>query len=204
MDPGINRFQTADRMALTGQKDSDKDGHPAGSEGLGTKKVTQGGRGFTLLELVLVMVVISLFIGMALPRLPDISGARIQKTARKVAITLQTARMRAITLRRYYRVEFDVDAEGVMVSYFGPEGNFIEDDAVGPYHTKDADIVDMITSTRDKVIEGTGFIYISPRGFIEPSMIHLRDMRGRDITVSPAPAGGRIRILEGYVDLDSE
>jgi len=167
------------------------------------KKGLRDIKGFTLLELVLVMVVIALFVGLALPRLPDISGARIQKTARKVAMTLQTARMRAITLRRYYRVEVDVDAEKIRISYFGPEGTFIEDDAVRSYETEDADIVDMITSTRDSTNEGTGWIYISPRGFIEPSLIHLRDMRGRDLTVSPSPAGGRVRILEGYVDLGS-
>jgi len=159
--------------------------------------------GFTLLELVLVMVVIGLFVGLALPRLPDISGARMQKTARKVAGTLQTARMRAITLRRYYRVEVDVDNEKILISYFGPEGTFIEDDSVQTYQAKDTDIVDMITSTRDRTREGTGWIYISPRGFIEPSLIHLRDMRGRDLTVSPSPAGGRVRIMEGYVDLGS-
>ena len=164
-------------------------------------KRLRGDPGFTLLEIVLVLIVIGLFVGLALPRLPDISGARIQKAARKVAMTLQAARVRAITLRRYYRLEVDVDADRILISYFGPEGTFIEDEAVGSYSTGETDIVDIITSTRDRTREGTGWIYISPRGFIEPSLIHLRDARGRNLTVSPSPAGGRVRILEGYVDL---
>lgn len=159
--------------------------------------------GFTLLEIVLVLVVIGLFVGLALPRIPDVSGARLQKAARKVAMTLQVARMRAVTLRRYYRLEIDVDAEKILLSYLGPEGTFIQDDGVMPYDTGETDIVDMITSTRDRTLEGVGWIYISPRGFIEPSMIHLRGRRGQDLTVSPSPAGGRIKILEGYVDLGS-
>lgn len=163
-----------------------------------------GGSGFNLIEIVLVLVVIGLFVGLALPRIPDVSGARLQKTARKVAMTLQAARMRAVTLRRYYRLEIDVDAEKILLSYLGPEGTFIEDDGVASYDTGTTDIVDMITSTRDRTREGVGWIYISPRGFIEPSLIHLRDGRGRDLTVSPSPAGGRVKILEGYVDLGSE
>jgi len=162
-----------------------------------------GGSGFTLLEIVIVVAILGLFVGLALPRFPDMTGARIQKTARKVAMTFQLARTRAISLRRYYRVEVDVQANRVLVAYYGPEGTFIEDETVRSYDTGDTDITDIVTFTDGKTREGTGWIGISPRGFTEPSLIHLRDVRGRDLTVSPALASGRVRILEGYVDLGS-
>ncbi|MBN2720042.1 MAG: hypothetical protein JXR72_02950, partial [Proteobacteria bacterium] len=139
-----------------------------------------------------------------LPSLPDVSGARLQKAARRVSMTMQAARMRAVTLRRYYRLDVDVDANQIVLSYFGPEGTFIRDDEVPALEIKDTDIVDMITSTRDRTKEGVGWIHISPRGFMEPSMVHLRDARGRDLTVSPSPAGGRVRVLDGYVELGSD
>ena len=118
-------------------------------------------------------------------------------------MTFQLARTRAISLRRYYRVEVDVQANRVLVAYYGPEGTFIEDETVRSYDTGDTDITDIVTFTDGKTREGTGWIGISPRGFTEPSLIHLRDARGRDLTVSPALASGRVRILEGYVDLGS-
>lgn len=173
-----------------------------GRHGLKAAPPTQSG--FTLLEIVLVMAVIALFIGLTLPRLPDVSGARLQKAARKVSMAMQAARMRAVTLRRYYRLEVDVDANQILLSYFGPEGTFIRDDEVPVLQIEDTDIVDMITSTRDRTKEGIGWIHISPRGFMEPSMVHLRDARGRDLTVSPSPAGGRVRVLDGYVELGSD
>ena len=176
------------------------EGSFAGKERHGLKISPSEQSGFTLLEIVLVMAVIALFIGLTLPRLPDISGARLQKAARNVSMTMQTARMRAVTLRRYYRVEVDVDADQIFLSYFGPEGTFIRDDEVPALEIKDTDIVDMITSTRGRTREGIGWIHVSPRGFMEPSMVHLRDARGRDLTVSPSPAGGRVRVLDGYVN----
>ena len=98
-----------------------------------------GSSGFTLLEIVIVVAILGLFVGLALPRFPDMTGARIQKTARKVAMTFQLARTRAISLRRYYRVEVDVQANRVLVAYYGPEGTFIEDETVRSYDTGDTD-----------------------------------------------------------------
>ena len=88
--------------------------------------------GFTLLEIVIVVSVIALFIGLAVPRLPDVAGMRIHRNARKVSMMLQLARTRAVSLRRYYRVDVDLDTSGVSVSYFGPEGSYIPDDEVRP------------------------------------------------------------------------
>jgi prepilin-type N-terminal cleavage/methylation domain-containing protein len=159
--------------------------------------------GFTLLEIVIVVAIVGIFVGLALPRLPDVTGVKIQKTARKVAFICQLARTRAVTLRRFYRVEIDVDQNRIQVSYYGPEGTFIPDETVRSFHTGDTDIVDIVTSTGGKTVEGEGWIGFSPRGFTEPSIIHLRDLRGRNVSVSPSLASGRVRILDGYSDPDT-
>jgi Tfp pilus assembly protein FimT len=155
------------------------------------------------LEIVIVVTILGLLVGLAIPRLPDIAGAQIQKAARGIAMTLQLTRTRAVSLRRFYRVDVDIDTNTVSVAYYGPEGTFIEDDSLRTFETGDTGITDVITLNEGKVIEGKGRIHISPRGFTEPALIHLRDVRGEDITVISSLASGRVRILEGYVDLDS-
>jgi prepilin-type N-terminal cleavage/methylation domain-containing protein len=159
--------------------------------------------GFTLLEIVLVVAILGLFVGLAIPTLPDMTGARIEKAARKVAMTIQLTRTRAVSLRRFYRIDVDLEAGMVSVTYYGPEGTYIEDDVIQPYGTGDVRIVDVVTSIEGKIVEGTGRIHISPRGFTEPSLIHIRDATGRDLTVSPSLTSGRVRILEGYADTAS-
>jgi prepilin-type N-terminal cleavage/methylation domain-containing protein len=156
--------------------------------------------GFTLLEIVIVVAILGLIIGLAIPRVPDMTGARIEKTARKVAMTIQLTRTRAVSLRRFYRVDVNLEDNRVSVAYFGPEGTYIEDDTIRSYETGDVRIVDVVTSIEGKVVEGTGRIHISPRGFTEPSLIHIQDSRGRDLTVSPSLTSGKVWILEGYTD----
>jgi prepilin-type N-terminal cleavage/methylation domain-containing protein len=157
--------------------------------------------GFTLLEIVIVVAVIALFVGLAVPRLPDVAGAKIHQNARKVSLILQLARTRAISLRRYYRVDVDIDTNAVAVSYFGPEGKYIPDDEVRQFRLSDGAIADVVTSSEGKVLEGTGWVRISPRGFIEPALIHIEDEQKRVVTVAPSLVSGRVLIQEGYTEL---
>ena len=158
-------------------------------------------RGFTLLEIVIVVAVLALFVGLAVPRLPDIAGTRIHQNARKVSMVLQLARSRAISLRRYYRVEMDLETSGLSVSYFGPEGTYILDDEVREVRLTDSIIADVVNSTEGKVLEGTGWVRISPRGYVEPALIHIKDDQERVVTVIPSPVSGRVKVQEGYTDL---
>ena len=156
--------------------------------------------GFTLLEIVLVVAVLALFVGLAVPRLPDMAGTRIHQSARKVSLLLQLARSRAITLRRYYRVDMDLETSTLTVSYFGPEGTYIPDDKIRQISLKDSVITDVVNASEGKVLEGEGWIRISPRGFIEPSLIHIQDDQEREITITPSPVSGRVYIHDGYTE----
>ena len=170
----------------------------------GTLNETGIGRpegGFTLLEIVIVVAVLVLFVGLAIPRLPDVAGTRIHQNARKMSMILQLARNRAVSLRRYYRVDVDLDNNSVSISYFGPEGKYIPDDEVRQFSLREGIIVDVVSSSEGKVLEGTGWVRISPRGFIEPALIHIRDEQERVVTIAPSPVSGRVRIQEGYTDL---
>lgn len=156
--------------------------------------------GFTLLEIVLVVAILALFVGIAVPRLPDMAGTRIHQSARKVSMIIQLARSRAISLRRYYRVEIDLETSGLSVFYFGPEGTYILDDEVRQVSLEDSVIADVVNGAEGKVLDGKGWVRISPRGFIEPSLIHIQDAQDREVTVAPSPVSGRVHIHEGYTE----
>jgi prepilin-type N-terminal cleavage/methylation domain-containing protein len=160
--------------------------------------------GFTLLEIVIVVSVLALFVGLAVPRLPDIAGTRIHQNARKVSNILKLARSRAVSLRRYYRVEMDLETNDISISYFGPEGTYIQDDGVRLVSLREGIIVDVVSLSEGKVQEGTGMVRISPRGFIEPALVHIKDNKERFLTVVPSPVSGRVQVHDGYMELSAE
>jgi prepilin-type N-terminal cleavage/methylation domain-containing protein len=157
--------------------------------------------GFTLLELVIVVTVLALVVGITLPRMPDVGATRINRSARKVSAAIMLARSRAVSLRRYYRVDLDLEESRIGLSYFGPEGTFIEDDDLRPVMLGEEHLADVVTGGGGKVRDGEGAIHISPRGQVEPSLVHLEDDHGRRLTVAPATFGGRVDISEGYLEL---
>ncbi len=161
--------------------------------------------GFTLLELVLTMVIIALTVGIVVPRMPDFAGMQIQRSARKAGMMVQLARNRAVTLRRYYRVDVDIDEVALRASYLGPEELYIEDEMVKPVNfPEEITIVDLLTSGEGKVVNGSGGIHISPRGIIEPAIIHLEDEKGRVRSVMPHMVSGEVFVKDGYEEFSIE
>lgn len=157
--------------------------------------------GFTLVELVLVVAVLVIAAGMALPRLPDVAGLSLEREGGRVERLIRVVRTRAVSLSRYYRLELDLEEHTIRAEYFGPEGLFIVDDEVRTLVLPDSvAIVDVWNRGQGKVVEGRARLGISPRGYVEPSIIHLADHREKILSVIPAVLSGQVSVVEGYVE----
>jgi prepilin-type N-terminal cleavage/methylation domain-containing protein len=70
-------------------------------------------RGFSLIELVLVVAILAILGGIAVPTITSMmAGMRVSSAARLVERELQTARMRAVSANRAMRVRFNCPAVG--------------------------------------------------------------------------------------------
>jgi len=83
--------------------------------------------GFTLLELLVVMVLMALVMGVVAPRIANIlPGAQFKQTAREMTVTLRQARQEAMTRGRDAIVSFDLDARSYGPSPGGARRNWGE------------------------------------------------------------------------------
>jgi general secretion pathway protein H len=93
-------------------------------------KVRSRREGFSLIELIIVLVILSVITALVVPRLTQsLSRMNIESTARRVASALRLARSLAVTEKVPYLAEFDMGADMLtVVSYQTSfeEGNSLE------------------------------------------------------------------------------
>jgi len=80
------------------------------------KDFTSGSRGFTLIELMIVIVIMGFILAFAGPRIAkSLGGLSLKTTAKKVAATLRYARSQAVNTGQIYNVIFDSEKNRVIV-----------------------------------------------------------------------------------------
>ncbi|MEJ2526453.1 MAG: prepilin-type N-terminal cleavage/methylation domain-containing protein [Desulfuromonadales bacterium] len=91
----------------------------------------QRSAGFTLIELVVVMVLISLFMLFSIPLFGDIGTSRLDSSARRLGGTIKYLYNEAAVLGQEYRFVFDLNEGLYRAQILGHTGELIDDAAYG-------------------------------------------------------------------------
>ena len=153
-------------------------------------------KGFTLLELILVMVIISTVLAMAAPSLRGFfSSRKTHDAAANILSLIRFARSQAITEGHTYRLNFDSD-KGIYWLTSNEEGAF---DMLNNEFGREFLLPDDTTVELEKEDDKKGaekYISFFPQGRAETGTITLTDRSGDEIEItSPSPAE-EYRILE--------
>jgi prepilin-type N-terminal cleavage/methylation domain-containing protein len=162
--------------------------------------------GFTLVELIVVMVLITMMTAFAIPKIrSSLFTDQLRATARKfiglVAETGQEARSK----RTEVKLRFDREQHLFTTA---PAAGIAEDDTIKRYPTvrvsESVQVVDITSVHSGKKTLGELVILFSPRGYVDKTVVHLRDDGGDELSVILSPFLGVTRVLEGYVSLDDD
>lgn len=157
-----------------------------------------GPRGFTIIELVVLMVVIGLALAIALPRLGGLERVNLKSDAGRVSTLLRYASESAATKRLYYKVSFEIENGSIRVERSLDGRDFSEDrDIRGIRMKKGVSLRDLVVQGVGKVERGTVSVVFTPLGAAEEFTVHLE--AGKDwLTVRFNPYSGRPEVVEGY------
>ena len=162
--------------------------------------------GFTLVELIVVMVLITMMTAFAIPKIrSSLFTNQLRAAARQfiglVAETGQEARSKRIG------VELRFDREQHLFTT-APTARISRDETVKRYPTvrvsESVQVVDISSVHGGKKALGELVIRFSPRGYVDKTVVHLRDDSGDELSVILSPFLGVTRVLEGYVSLDDD
>jgi len=160
-------------------------------------------RGFTLIELVVVIVLLGLMFGLTVPRFRQalLSDSLNTTSLRLIGLT-QDLRERAISGQVSYILHFDIRGKRIW-AFAGTASEEEQETARERAYELPADvkIQDVWTWSSGKIFN-EGIIRFSRKGYIEQSMIHLQSEDGRELSLELTPFLGSVKIHEGYVDFD--
>ncbi len=163
-------------------------------------------RGFTLLELSLVLFIIGLLVTVIVPRLGDLSGTRLESSARRLAALVRYLNGEAAFSSQLYRLNYDLDKRIYWVSVLAASRDateFIPDDSplARPVQLPPSiTFVDVHVPSAGRVRTGQVYTHFYPQGYTDPTVIHLRDQHSRIVTVTIPPLPAEVGVYEGYVD----
>ena len=142
----------------------------------------RGKHGFTLLELIVVLFVISVVMALVLPSFTGFGEQKLKSEVREMASILRYMNDSAVARKATYFIRFDLD-DG-MVSWTGPDGKREK--------TFD-DITVVTTQATGRVSRGEITFFFEPLGTRENISVHLSD-GDNDMSVTLHHLSGRVKI----------
>jgi general secretion pathway protein H len=158
-------------------------------------------RGFTLMELMVIIVILSVVALLVFPKLSNNGNADLRSSARSLAAALRYLEDKAVSTKTAYRMWIDLDDSTIRVSRILSDGDEQPDDDVffsGKLLADDISISDIITSRLGKVSVGDVQLDFTPMGLRELATIHLRSKKDRYYTVRAYPRNNRVKVFENY------
>lgn len=160
-------------------------------------------RGFTLIELAVVIAILGVMIALVAPRFADIGNANLKRSARHLTGMVRFLRDESQAKKIVYRLRFDVQA-----GHYWAEAVTVTSDNTTEFRRATSVIggegsLSGQTTFRD-ITAGSHpddpYILFTPDGWVEQALIHLRDGEERDFTLLIKPLTGDTELREGYVE----
>jgi general secretion pathway protein H len=170
-------------MALTGKK-AGKARTPISRAGICNKKMKIRHKGFTLLELIVALFLISLIAAAVLPSFAGFGERKIKSEAREVASILRFVHDSAISRKETYWVTFDLD--GNLIKWKSPEGEKTK---------KFENLTSLTIQSAGTVSRGEITVFIEPLGLRENLSVHV-GTGDENMTITLNHLSGQVRISD--------
>jgi len=157
-------------------------------------------RGFTLLELALVLLIIGLFATLTLPYVSGVGGNQLDASARRLAGVVKYLYNEAALTGREHRLLFNLDQQGFLGQVLEDSGELVALSGSAGAKTLPSSVrfKDVRLPASGTFTEGEHSARILPVGYMDETVIHLQDQAGKMLTLHVNPYTGMTEVFDGY------
>lgn len=158
--------------------------------------------GFTLVEVVVVMVLISLFMVFSIPLFGNVGTGSLDTSARRLSGTIKYLYNESAMSGLEYRLIYDLDHGSYRAQVLEINGELVD----APDQGREASLKgsvrfrDLKVPGRGKFSAGQVTTRIHSSGWVEETIIHLDDGADDVLTLRVMPLTGLTEIFQGYRD----
>lgn len=162
--------------------------------------------GFTLLEILVVMLIIGAFFFVAVPKFQDLTEVNLKSASRNLTATIKYVYNEAAFKKNIHRMAFDIEAGEYWVETLqGNEYGISEDSSHKRHKLPNGvyfkDVVTERSLERNPLEDEKEYILFLPTGFVEPAVIHIFTDNERFYTLATKPYTGGTKVYDEYVEL---
>jgi len=169
----------------------------------------RGDKGFTLIELTVVIAIVSIVFFFSIPRLRnDILTDQTQKTSRWLLANVRSLKERSFRAKKDYVLHIDIDGNAMWMSErpseAGTEGDTLAKTAQDRYQLPDnLRILDVEFPGDVQVSTGVADVFFYAKGYSDTAFIHMEDDENRRLSFLIEPFLPECRYYERYEGFES-
>jgi len=157
-------------------------------------------QGFTLLEIMVVVIVMGVMLSLVIPRLSELGEANLKQSARHLTGMIRFLHDEAQAKKAVFKLRFDVQGGRYWVEIFDePSREFKR------YHSDMTGEGSLSGQTSFRDVQAGSHpddpsILFTPDGWVEQAFIHLKDGDDKPFTLIVKPLMGDTELRDGYVE----
>jgi prepilin-type N-terminal cleavage/methylation domain-containing protein len=159
-------------------------------------------KGFTLLELMIVIAIISIVLGYAAPRIiSSLTNSDIDEAQRMLEILYLNTKSYAITQHKPCYIQYDIDNK-IVGFYPVPEKSGTEPELEKKIKLPDSiEIKGIKNMNQPKKDRGRAEIKVNTDGIIEKSLVYLQGSHDKIYTLEVKPFSGKFKLHASYIEM---
>lgn len=160
--------------------------------------------GFTLIELIVVISLISLMFFFAIPRIPvDALSDNTRKVSRWIMLNVSALKEKAIHDQKNYVLHLSLDSNRLWVtSEIMSEEELEEAAAIGYNLPEDIKLLDVEYPDKEKISVGRADIYFYKKGYSDKAIIHVTNNHNEVLSFLIEPFLSRARLYNKYLEFE--